>query len=151
MKVRLRCKQEDRELIAAMLTGGGFIVSEEGDYIFYERDYTPEYVVGKAKDESGDLVMVNFSQILYIESFGHEISMVTEKGTFSVKEKLYQLEGNLPVKAFIRISQSVIVNRYNIKKISPGIGMHYFLTMKNNARVDVTRTYYYRFKAEIGI
>jgi len=76
---------------------------------------------------------------------------VSEKGIFGVKDKLYQLEALLPPQTFLRISQSVIVNRNNIKKISPGIGAHYFLTMKNNVRVDVTRSYYNRFKTEIGI
>ena len=151
MKVRLRCKTEDREKIGAMLTHGGFEVSEEGIYIFYETDYMPDYMVGRAKDDSGDMVMVRFADILYFESFGHEISMVTGKGAFTVRDKLYQLESLLPPRTFLRISQSVIVNRYNIKKISPGIGMHYFLTMKNDVRVDVTRNYYYRFKTEVGI
>ena len=151
MKVRLRCKTDDRENIAAMLTKGGFEVSEEGVYIFYETDYMPDYMIGKAKDDSGDLLMFKFGEICYFESFGHEINMVTVRGTFTVKDKLYQLESMLPPQTFLRISQSVIVNRYNIKRISPGIGMHYFLTMKNDVRVDVTRNYYYRFKTEVGI
>jgi len=151
MKVRLRCKSEEREKIAAMLERGGFAVSEDGVYIFYEPDFMPDYVVGKATDESGDLVMLKFSEIFYFESFGHDINMVTVKGTYSVKEKMYQLETILPPKWFTRVSQSVIVNRYNIKRISPGIGLHYFLIMKNDVKVDVTRNYYYRFKNEVGI
>ena len=134
-----------------MLKSGGFEVSEEGDYIFYENNYSLNYIVGKAKDDSGDLVMLKFAEIFYFESFGHDIEVVSDKGTFSIQDKLYQLENGLPPQIFIRISQSVIVNRNNIKNISPGIGMHYFLTMKNGARVDVTRGYYYRFKGEVGI
>jgi len=150
-KVRLRCRIESRETVAAMLANGGFEVSEDGVYIFYESGHMPDYVVGKAKDDSGDLRMIKFAEILYFESFGHNIYMVTEKGELGVKDKIYQLEAMLPPQLFMRVSQSVIVNRDNIKKISPGIGAHYFLTMKNNVKVDVTRNYYNRFKTEIGI
>jgi len=151
MKVRLRCKSEDQETIAAMLGRGGFAVSEDGIYIFYEPGYMPDYVIGKVKDDSGDIVMLKFEEIYYFESFGHEINMATERGVFGVKDKLYQLELLLPPQTFLRISQSAIINRYNIKKISPGIGMRYILTMKDKAAIDVTRNYYYRFKTEVGI
>jgi len=151
MKVRLRCKAEEREKIAAMLERGGFMVSEDGIYLFYEPDYMPDYMVGRTADDNGDLVMLRFPEILYFESYGHEISMVTAKGTFHVKERMYQLDGLLPPQMFSRVNKSVIVNRSNIKRISPGIGKHYFLTMKNDVRIDVTRNYYMRFKAEVGI
>ena len=151
MKVRIKCKAEKRDEITAMLVSGGFEVTEDGDYILYENNYALNYLVGKAKDDSGDLVMVKFSEVFYIESYGHEITMVTDRGPFNIKDKLYQLENELPPQTFLRVSQSVIVNRNNIKKISPGIGMHYFLTMKNGIKVDVTRSYYYKFKQEVGI
>ena len=151
MKVRIKCKIEKREQIAAMLSRGGFEVSEEGIYIFYENNYMSNYIIGKAKDDNGDMVMLKFTVIFYFESFGHDIDIVTDKGKFGVKDKLYQLENDLPPQTFTRISQSAIINRNNIKKISPGIGMHYFLTMKNGSKLDVTRSYYYKFKSEVGI
>ena len=151
MKVRLRCKIEDREAISAMLERGGFDVSEDGVYIFYEDDFAPDYVVGKAKDDSGDMVMLKFDEIYYFESYGHDVNTVTARGTFGIKDKMYRLEAMLPPRTFLRIGQSVIVNRDNIKKISPGIGSRYYLTMKDNVKVDVTRNYYNRFKDEVGI
>ena len=47
---------------------------------------------------------------------------------------------------FIRISNSVIIARKSIKKIKPSLSCKYLLTLEDNSIIDVTRTYYYKFK-----
>lgn len=65
--------------------------------------------------------------------------------------RLYVLEKALPPELFVRISNSVIINRNAIRKIRPALSQKFYLTLKNGAVVDVTRTYYVRFKEYYGI
>ena len=66
-------------------------------------------------------------------------------------DRLYQLQMMLDPKQFVRISNSVIVNKKQIKDIRPSFSQKFVLTMKNSDRVEVTRSYYAAFKRSIGI
>ena len=65
--------------------------------------------------------------------------------------RVYELEKKLPDELFIRISNSVIINRNAIKRVTPALSQKFYLTLKNGDKVDVTRTYYCRFKDYYGI
>ena len=52
---------------------------------------------------------------------------------------------------FLRVSNSVIVARAAIVRISPALSMKFTLTLSDKRRVDVTRSYYYTFKEYMGI
>lgn len=54
--------------------------------------------------------IINIDDIYYVYSADHNNYCVTPKGTFKIKEKLYDLENRLPKKDFIRISNSSIIN-----------------------------------------
>ena len=57
----------------------------------------------------------------------------------------------LDPKQFIRVSNSVIINRNMIREIRPTFSQKFILTMKDGSRADVTRSYYNSFKRAIGI
>ena len=70
---------------------------------------------------------------------------------FRINERLKNLAVILDPKVFIRISNSVIISVNHIENIRPAFTQKFVITMKNGAKVDVTRSYYYVFKEFIGI
>lgn len=148
MKIKLRCKEENRLLYEKMLTDGGFIIGENSNLTFVEDNYLPEYLIGKVND---DTAMLYLKDIILIESYGREILARTKAGTFKLKETLENLENLLNGAGFIRISQSAITQKQSIEKISHGLSMRFHLTLKSGIKADVTRSYYYSFKQFIGL
>lgn len=148
MKIKLRCKEENRTLYEKMLIDGGFTIGDDSNLTFVEDNFAPEYLIGRAKDDS---VMLYLKDIIIIESYGREIQARTKAGAFKIKETLESLEKLLSSAGFIRISQSAIIQKQSIEKISHGISMRFHLTLKADIKTDVTRSYYYSFKEFIGL
>ncbi len=147
MKVKIICKKENYKLYEQMLTSAGFIVDEDADLIFKEQNFVQETIIGKVNDR---YEIIHYSQIIYVESYGHDVYLHTEERDYSIKEKLYEIEGLYEDKGFIRINKSCVVNKYQIKEIRPSFNTKLELIMKNKQKLEVTRSYYNRFKEFIG-
>lgn len=63
---------------------------------------------------------------------------------------MVQLEANLYEKGFLRIHKAFIVNTRDIKKIKASLNSKFTLILRNGDQVEVSRSYYYRFKEEMG-
>ena len=148
MKIKLRCKEDNRPIYEKMLKDGGFIISDDSNLSFVEDNFVPEYLIGKL---NGDSVMVYLKDIIIIESYGRDIVARTKAGTFILRETLEHLEKFLCTAGFIRISQSAIIQKSSIEKISHGLSMRLHLVLKAGIRADVTRSYYFEFKKIIGL
>ena len=98
-----------------------------------------------------EIVIVAMEDICYIESIGKEVWVNTLTRKYKTALRIYQLAQILPAKDFIRISNSIIIQRNSIKRIKPALSCKFYLTLKTNDTVDVTRTYYYKFKEFYGI
>ena len=64
-------------------------------------------ILGK---DDNKISVINVDEIMYIYSENQCNFCKTEKGTFKISEKLYDLESKLPRDKFIRISNSAIIN-----------------------------------------
>ena len=148
MRVRMKLNSGRRETTVKELESLGIEISDEADLILTEEGFRE----GELNcSEGDDRVLVPIEEILYIESLGKEVFVHTEEHTYLTIMRLYVLEKVLPGEKFIRISNSVIISRNSIKKIRPALSQKFFLTLKNDAVVDVTRSYYLRFKEYFGI
>ena len=148
MRVKLKLNSDKRESVRMELEDMGVEISEEADLILTEENYCEGELLCRRNE---DRFLIPFEEILYIESQGKEVFVYTGKSKFSAAVRLYMLERTLPAEKFIRISNSVIINRTAIKKIRPALSQKFYLTLKNDAVVDVTRSYYVRFKDYYGI
>lgn len=147
MKVKIVCKNENYEKYKEMLEKSGFTVSEDANLLFKEEDYTQDSIVGKYNNR---YEIIHYGNILYVESYGHEIIIHTAELSYLIKEKLYEIEGMFQDKGFIRINKSVVVNKNQIKEIHPTFNMKLILVMKNKTKLEVTRSYFNQFKEYIG-
>lgn len=64
-------------------------------------------ILGK---DDNKISVINVDEIMYIYSENQCNFCKTEKGTFKISERLYDLESKLPRDKFIRISNSTIIN-----------------------------------------
>lgn len=147
MKIKLICKKENYEKYKELLEKSGFVISNDAKLIFKEEDYIQESFIG---EQSGEYEIIHFSKIVYIESFGHNIYLHTLENEYKIREKLYEVEGILGNKSFIRINKSTIVSKGGIKKIKPSLNGRIDLSLKNDKVVYVSKNYSKQFKEFIG-
>jgi len=148
MKLKLRLNPLTRASIEEDLDKKDIEISEESKLILTEEEYVGDSV--ECRDDEG-IVFVNTEDICYIESVGHDVYVNTNDSKYKTKYRIYQLERLLPAERFIRISNAVIIKKNSIRHIKPALSCKFCLTLTNGASVDVTRTYYYRFKEFYGI
>ena len=148
MRVKLKLNSGKRESVRMELEDLGVEISENADLILTEENYREGELLCRSNEER---FLIPIEDIIYVESLGKDVFVYTEKSKFSTTVRLYVLERTFPSDKFIRISNSVIINKTAIKKIRPALSQKFYLTLKNDAVVDVTRSYYVRFKDYYGI
>ena len=149
MKVRLSVSEQIYEQTKKELLEHGIEIDDGSELELIERQGQTEYL--NVKNEVGDRLKIRVDEIVFIESFGRNMDVHTEKEVYRASERMYTLEKELAGRGFIRVSNSCIVARKKIKRIHPSLTMKYVLEMTDNSLVDVTRGYYYSFKEKIGV
>ena len=145
MKIRLEVNQDDYQKISDILTKAGFEVVDEGeDYLLSENGLHPVHFL--VRDEKGDKIHIPVADIIYMESFGHNIDVISISGRYQTSDPLKRILSLLDPAQFIRISNSVIINRAQLKEIIPSLAMKFRLRMSNGDLVEVTRSYYASFR-----
>lgn len=148
MKIRLLVSDEHYDSIAAELIKKGIEIDDDAELVLSEKNVVVSHLIARRNDE---IYRLETADISHIESFAHDIVAYCGNDEYRLSETLKRLEEILDPKEFIRVSNSVIVSLHHIKSIRPALSQKFTLTMKNGAKVDVTRTYYYIFKEFMGI
>ena len=149
-KIRLEINDDDYPEISERLKAAGFeIVEEDEQYVLMEKDIYVSYL--SVRDKVGDRIHLPVKDIIYMESYGHNIDITTPKGRYQSSESLKRLNELLNPSEFVRISNSVIINRNHLKEIIPTLTMKFMLRMSNNDIVEVTRSYYGSFRDYMNI
>ena len=148
MRIKLRLNKTTQESIQGELTEKNIEISEESKLILTEEDYIGDTL--ECRDEEG-IVIVNTENICYMESVGHDVYVYADNMQYKTRLRIYQLEKLLPSDIFIRISNSIIIRKNSIRHIKPALSCKFYLTLTNGDVVDVTRSYYYKFKEFYGI
>lgn len=144
MKIKLVLSDENHDIVADFLTKHGIEIDDSSEFVLIEQNRYPQHLT--VKDGRGERALISVYDIVLIETFGHTVSVVTADGEYTSQLRLYQLELTLDPARFLRISNSVIIQRNKIKRILPSLSMRFVLEMCNSRRVDVTRSYYLKFK-----
>ncbi|WP_163539969.1 LytTR family DNA-binding domain-containing protein [Gracilibacillus sp. YIM 98692] len=107
-----------------------------------------EFIIGK----NGDMQhILNPEDVHYFYSEADTVKVVTSKGTFQIKEKLYELEETLPYTKFIRLSKSVIANVYELSRFEPSFNGTLCVYFKSGAKEYVSRHYVPKLKEILKI
>lgn len=147
MRLKLVVSKEATENIKQAIKNQDIQYSDDASFVLYELHREHEFLLVK---EQEDYFRVAVKDIIYIEARGAQVLAHTRDGIFQVKETMYQLEANLYEKGFLRIHKAFIVNKQDIKRIKTSLNMKFVLVLSNQETVEVSRSYYYHFKEEMG-
>ncbi|MEE3332904.1 MAG: LytTR family DNA-binding domain-containing protein [Ruminococcus sp.] len=148
MKIKLMVSRKRYDKIAAELEQKGIEIDNSSTLVLVEENDFADFLMGK---KDGGLTPVGVGEIVFIETFGNDVILHTMVEEYKISERLIRLESLLNPTEFLRISNSVIVSVKRIKSIRPTFSSKYILTLQDGTTVDVTRSYFNRFKEFFGL
>ena len=97
------------------------------------------------------IVLVDPKEVLYFESVDDTVFAYTKDSVYETKQKLYQLEEELPSSVFFRANKAVIVNLDKIDSLTPIFGGRFEALLQNGYKVVVSRNYLNTLKEMLGL
>lgn len=100
---------------------------------------------------NGQIHIIPVSDIVYIESVDRKCFIYTEKACLEADFKLYELEAQLCVDNFFRISKSMLINLQEVKSIKAELNRRLLVTMRNGEQIITSRQYADELKKMLGV
>ncbi len=178
MKLGLICRKSDEKMFRERFEALGVVFDDAPELYLVEEEMSgarPPYIVFTEKtiDAAAALVLsthtasvqstlfgveddvyhvIRVDHILFIEVREQNTYCHTDTGVHLLKEKLYQLEAQLPSDRFIRVSRFYIVNIDAVVQIIPWFNRRLLLRFsQSKAEVEVSKNYVATFKAFLGM
>lgn len=150
MKIKIDLEIERYEEVKTELIEHGIEIDDAADWILSENNkYIAKLIV---KDTTSNArVVLPVEDIVLIETFGHTVEVHTQEETYHASDRLYKIVNLLDPAKFLRVSNSAVISTDKIRLINPTLSMKFVLTMVDNRKVDVTRSYYFIFREYFGI
>lgn len=130
-QIIIKCREIPEELLRVlpMLKSEGALIAYDGNQIY----------------------RVQPKEIYYIEAVDNKTFLYCRDKVLESRQKLYELEGSISNRDFLRISKSVILNLRKIKSLSPALSGRFEATLDNDERVIISRQYVSDLKKKLGI
>lgn len=147
MRVRLDVSEDRKKQLEKELTALGITIDDNAELTLSDSSFKSDSSFLSARDENGAVIRIPDDDIIFIESYGHDVLIhCTEGRCYAGREPLYRIIQLLNPFQFLRVSNSAIIHRRHVKRIRSSFSMKFVLTMSDDTLVDVTRSYYYAFK-----
>ncbi|MFT4063041.1 MAG: LytTR family transcriptional regulator DNA-binding domain-containing protein [Edaphocola sp.] len=101
--------------------------------------------------DRGHIKIIPLPDVLYIEAADDYVKVTTEGKYYLKHQRMAHFEAQLPPHQFVRVHRSYIVNIQHINKVELYEKENYCVTLRNGARIAVSRTGYSKLKAVLGI
>jgi DNA-binding LytR/AlgR family response regulator len=98
-----------------------------------------------------EVILLDFDEIVCFFAQGQTVQARTRYGIVRIRHRLYELEKMLEGSAFIRISNSEIVNFNHVRSFEFSLGGTLSLKTTDNERSYVSRRYTKDIKNYLGI
>ena len=144
MKVELNIDEKFKEILVTISTDK---INDEVQELVNYIEYKEDYLVGIADDQ---VCVLDISDIIRVFVEDRKVFVVTTKGKFIVRKKLYEMN-NLLTKDFVKISQSEIANIKFIKNLDLIIRGTIVIVYKNSDISYVSRRLLKDFKTKLGL
>mgnify|MGYP000906568519 FL=1 len=144
MKVELNIDEKFKEILVTISTDK---INDEVQELVNYIEYKEDYLVGIADDQ---VCVLDISDIIRVFVEDRKVFVVTTKGKFVVRKKLYEMN-NLLTKDFVKISQSEIANIKFIKNLDFSNTGTIVIKYKNSDISYVSRRMIKEFKLKLGI
>lgn len=100
---------------------------------------------------NGEIFIINPDDVISIYSENQKIFARCTMGVYNLKNRLYELEKDLPSSTFVRISKSEIVNFNKVASLDTNITGTIILKFINSEKTFVSRRYIEKIKNYLGI
>lgn len=144
MKVELNIDEKFKEILVTISTDK---INDEVQELVNYIEYKEDYLVGITDDQ---VCVLDISDIIRVFVEDRKVFVVTTKGKFVVRKKLYEMN-NLLTKDFVKISQSEIANIKFIKNLDLSIRGTIVIVYKNSDISYVSRRLLKDFKTKLGL
>ncbi|MEZ7736269.1 LytTR family DNA-binding domain-containing protein [Gemella sanguinis] len=144
MKIELNIDEKFKEILVTISTDK---INDEVQELVNYIEYKEDYLVGIADDQ---VCVLDISDIIRVFVEDRKVFVVTTKGKFVVRKKLYEMN-NLLTKDFVKISQSEIANIKFIKNLDLSIRGTIVIVYKNSDISYVSRRLLKDFKTKLGL
>lgn len=144
MKVELNIDEKFKEILVTISTDK---INDEVQELVNYIEYKEDYLVGIADNQ---VSVIDISDIIRVFVEDRKVFVVTTKGKFVVRKKLYEMN-NLLTKDFVKISQSEIANIKFIKNLDLSIRGTIVIVYKNSDISYVSRRLLKDFKTKLGL
>lgn len=98
-----------------------------------------------------EAVMLSMADILRFFTDGKGVSCQTEKGVFTVRQRLYELEEEFQGTRFVRVSNSEIVNLDRVTALDLSITGTIRITLAGGVTAYASRRYVKKIKEAVGL
>ena len=99
----------------------------------------------------GETFFIPLGEIFYFESVDGKTFIYCDGSEYESPLRLYQIEEELTVECFSRISKSTIVNLRKVRSIKPEEHSRLVATLINGERLVVSRQYVKEIKRVLGV
>jgi len=129
---RIQTKENDIEQIVKKL---------QDSYEHLQQPYRSDQLTRILVKEPKKMFFIKTEDVFWFEASGDYVIVHLEKKSHLISQSLNQLEAHLDSNDFARIHRSYIINIQCIAEFEPYFNSEYFITLKNNTRLKLSRTY----------
>lgn len=81
------------------------------------------------------------TDVYYVEAVDNNVFIYGPSKVFATRQKLYELEGILREKYFLRVSKSLVLNLMKVKAIKPALNGRYSAVLQSGEEIIISRKY----------
>lgn len=97
----------------------------------------------------GQQYEIPIADVYYVETVDNSVFIYGQNKVYEAKQKLYELEGMLREKYFLRVSKSLVLNLMKIKSIKPALNGRYSAILQSGEEVIISRKYVMHLKSAL--
>lgn len=142
IKIDSNCREPRMVLVTDRMT------EELNDLVRRLSGQTPRMLAGFREDT---LELLDPAEVLRIYAASGRVYAVTERGEFTLRQRLYELEERLEGGRFVRISNSEILNLGKVKSFDLSFAGTICVTLADGSAAYVSRRYVSKIKQVLGI
>lgn len=121
---------------------------EINELVRYISEVEPTQLLGYRDDH---IELIQPENILRVYAERHKVFVQTERGDFTVRCRLYEMEQRLFQSWFIRVSNSEIINFKQVEHLDLSYNGTICLKLRNGATSFVSRRYLTKIKQYLGL
>lgn len=142
IKIDSSCREPRMVLVTDRMT------EELNDLVRRLSGQPPRMLAGFREDT---LELLDPAEVLRIYAASGRVYAVTERGEFTLRQRLYELEERLEGGRFVRISNSEILNLGKVKSFDLSFAGTICVTLADGSAAYVSRRYVSKIKQVLGI